>query len=213
MLLRILNFSKLKINIQKISLGLISLLLINNVQINAALVDLEDTEKLVEIVLEGASRTMGKYADAKPVEWKWCEDTYYSPSQNLICLEKKFMSELSRIGEAALAFVVAHEYAHHVQYSQYQLISKARNNTMRIELQADCFAGIILASIPTISFGPDDVEAMLKTAFVVGDQNYDSYDHHGPGENRALALRSGLRFGSSKGAKKDAYYKMFCLGE
>ena len=26
---------------------------------------------------------------------------------------------------------------------------------MRIELQADCFAGIILASIPSISFEPD----------------------------------------------------------
>ena len=36
---------------------------------------------------------------------------------------------------------------------------------------------------------------MLKTAFIVGDQNYDSDNHHGPGENRALALRSGLRFG------------------
>ena len=194
MLLSILNFSKLKKHIQKISLGLISLSLINNIQINAALVDLEDTEKLVEIVLEGASRTMGKYADAKKVQWDWCEDTYYDSSQNLICLEKKFMSELSEIGDAAVAFVVAHEYAHHVQYAQYQLISKARNNTMRIELQADCFAGIILASIPSISFGPDDVEAMLKTAFIVGDQEYDSEYHHGPGENRALALRSGLRF-------------------
>ena len=206
------NFSKLKKHIQKISLGLISLSLINNIQINAALVDLEDTERLIEIVLEGASRTMGKYADAKKVQWDWCEDTYYDSSQNLICLEKKFMTELSEIGDAAVAFVVAHEYAHHVQYAQYQLISKARNNTMRIELQADCFAGIILASIPTISFGPDDVEAMLKTAFIVGDQNYDSEYHHGPGENRALALRSGLRFGGSKGKNKDAYYKMFCLG-
>ena len=156
---------------------------------------------------------MGKYADAKPVQWDWCEDTYYDSSQNLICLEKKFMTELSENGDAAVAFVVAHEYAHHVQYAQYQLISRARNNTMRIELQADCFAGIILASIPTISFGPDDVEAMLKTAFIVGDQNYDSDNHHGPGENRALALRSGLRFGGSKGKNKDAYYKMFCLGK
>ena len=181
--------------IKKLVLSLIPLSLFSFTPINAALVDLKDTERLIEIVLEGASRTMGKYADAKKVQWDWCEDTYYDSSQNLICLEKKFMSELSEIGDA-----------------QYQLISKARNNTMRIELQADCFAGIILASIPTISFGPDDVEAMLKTAFIVGDQDYDSEYHHGPGENRALALRSGLRFGGSKGKNKDAYYKMFCLG-
>ena len=206
-------FSKIKKLTKRIAFSLLPLTLFSFSPINAALVDLEDTEELIEIVLEGASRTMGKYADAKPVQWDWCEDTYYDSSQNLICLEKKFMSQLSEIGDAAVAFVVAHEYAHHVQYAQYQLISRARNNTMRIELQADCFAGIILASIPTISFGPDDVEAMLKTAFIVGDQNYDSDNHHGPGENRALALRSGLRFGGSKGKNKDAYYKMFCLGK
>ena len=51
---------------------------------------------------------MGKYADAKKVQWDWCEDTYYDSSQNLICLEKKFMTELSEIGDAAVAFVVAH---------------------------------------------------------------------------------------------------------
>ena len=206
-------FSEIKKLAKRIAFSLFPLTLFSFSPINAALVDLEDTEELIEIVLEGASRTMGKYADAKPVQWDWCEDTYYDSSQNLICLEKKFMTELSEIGDAAVAFVVAHEYAHHVQYAQYQLISRARNNTMRIELQADCFAGIILASIPTISFGPDDVEAMLKTAFIVGDQNYDSDNHHGPGENRALALRSGLRFGGSKGKNKDAYYKMFCLGK
>ena len=204
---------KLKNLFNKLIYSIIPLSIFSFSPINAALVDLEDTEELIEIVLEGASRTMGKYADAKPVQWDWCEDTYYDSSQNLICLEKKFMTQLSEIGDAAVAFVVAHEYAHHVQYAQYQLISRARNNTMRIELQADCFAGIILASIPTISFGPDDVEAMLKTAFIVGDQNYDSDNHHGPGENRALALRSGLRFGGSKGKTKDAYYKMFCLGK
>ena len=204
---------QLKNLFNKLIYSIIPLSIFSLSPINAALVDLEDTEELIEIVLEGASRTMGKYADAKPVQWDWCEDTYYDSSQNLICLEKKFMTELSEIGEAAVAFVVAHEYAHHVQYAQYQLISKALNNTMRIELQADCFAGIILASIPSISFGPDDVEAMLKTAFMVGDQEYDSEYHHGPGENRALALRSGLRFGGSKGKNKDAYYKMFCLGE
>ena len=206
-------FSKIRKLTKIISFSLLPLTLFSFSPVNAALVDLKDTERLIEIVLEGASRTMGKYADAKKVKWDWCEDTYYDSSKNLICLEKKFMKQLSKIGDAAVAFVVAHEYAHHVQYAQYQLISKARNNTMRIELQADCFAGIILASIPSISFGPDDVEAMLKTAFIVGDQDYDSEYHHGPGENRALALRSGLRFGGSKGKNKDAYYKMFCLGE
>ena len=140
-------------------------------------------------MIEGAANSMGKVAGTGKIKWAWCEDTYYNSISKTICLEPVFMKELGKAGKAAISFVVAHEYAHHVQYAQYQLISKARNNTMRIELQADCFAGIILASIPSISFGPDDVEAMLKTAFIVGDQDYDSEYHHGPGGNRLYLNR------------------------
>ncbi len=192
---------------------LIPFCFLNFLNVDAAIVDKKNTEDLIELVLKGASETIGKRVDAKDVKWDWCDDTYYDSRENLICLEKKFLSELSEIGDAAIAFVVAHEYAHHVQHSEKSLILKARNNTMRLELQADCFAGIILASIPQISFDIDDVEAMLKTAYFVGDNAYDSDQHHGPGENRALALRSGLRFGDSKGTKKDSYFKMFCKQE
>ena len=179
-----------------------------------ASLDLVDgTESLIEVVIEGASNTIGKKAKAKDVKWAWCEDTYYDSRSNLICLEKKFLGELSKIGDAAVAFVVAHEYAHHVQFAQSQLIAKAQNNTMRLELQADCFAGVILASLPNISFNQSDVESMIAAAALLGDKEYDDYDHHGAGENRALALRSGLRFGTSKGKIKDAYYKMFCFQE
>ena len=177
-----------------------------------ASLDLTDgTESLIEVVLEGASNTIGKKAKAKDVQWDWCDDTYYDSRSNLICLEKEFIGQLSKIGDAAVAFVIAHEYAHHVQFAQSQLIAKAQNNTMRLELQADCFAGVILANLPNISFDQSDVESMITAAALLGDKEYDHYNHHGAGENRALALRSGLRFGASKGQTKDAYYKMFCL--
>ena len=68
------------------------------------------------------------------------------------CLEPKFIKQLSQIGESAVAFVVAHEYAHHVQFAKSKLIAKAKGNTMRMELQADCFAGVIMASAKNISF-------------------------------------------------------------
>ena len=61
------------------------------------------------------------------------------------------------------------------------------------------------------SFNQSDVESIITTAFFVGDKDYDHRNHHGSGENRALAVRSGLRFGATKGKTKDAYYKMFCL--
>ena len=197
---------------QIISASLLSaLLLLGSTPAKAALDLTEDIESLIEVVLTGASKTMGKRANAKEIKWTWCDDTYYSPSSGLICFEKKFMSDLAKIGDAAVAFVVAHEYAHHVQFAQAQLVTRAQNNTMRMELQADCFAGVILASIPNLSFNKKDVENMIVAAALLGDKEYDHAQHHGAGENRALALRSGLRFGSTKGKVKDAYYKMFCL--
>ncbi len=177
----------------------------------AALDMTDDIESLIETVLDGAVNSMGKAAGAGPVQWNWCDNTYYDARSKFICLEPKFIKQLSEIGEASIAFVVAHEYAHHIQFTKSKLIAKAQRNTMRIELQADCFAGVILASIPNISFDKDDTKDMILAAELLGDKEFDSHDHHGAGENRALALRSGLRFGASKGKVKDAYYKMFCL--
>ncbi len=190
---------------------LFGLILINYFPAKAALGWKNDIESLINLVIIGASNTIGKASQAKPVKWGWCDDTYYSPNNNFICLEKEFIKQLSEIGDAAVAFVAAHEYAHHVQYAKPSLMLRAQGNTMRQELQADCFAGVILSSIPTISFDKEDVKHMVLAAALLGDREFDSPDHHGGGENRALALRSGLRFGGTKGKVKDAYYKMFCM--
>ena len=87
-------------------------------------------------------------------------------------------------------------------------------NILKIELQADCFAGVILASIPNFYITPDDADKMLEIVYkYYGDTLYDDWDHHGSGHNRSLSLRSGLIFGASKGAQKDHYYKLFCAGD
>ena len=170
------------------------------------IVDLNDPETMVKVIINEASKTMGKLVGAKEVRVQWCEGTYYSPRRNLICLNKENFKGTS------LAFAAAHEYAHHIQYSNNSLFDK---RTLRSELQADCFAGIILATIKGISFNNDEVQKMLDFAFnELGDNQYDDIvNHHGSGENRALAFRSGLAFGRSKGQYKDNYYKMFCLAK
>ena len=203
------NFKLLRQRLFCLSISL-SVLSIPTIPAKAGIQFTGDINSLVETVLEGASKTMGKAAGAGPVKWDWCDGTYYNSRSKLICLEPKFIKQLSQIGESAIAFVVAHEYAHHVQFAKSKLIAKAKGNTMRMELQADCFAGVILASAKNISFDESDIKDMIVAASLLGDQEYDSQDHHGPGENRALALRSGLRFGASKGKNKDAYYNMFC---
>lgn len=166
-------------------------------------------DSLISTVIRQASASIGRSIQAPPVVARWCRATYYRPSQRTLCFSKQFMQSLAqKVGDAAVAYVVAHEYAHHLQASSPGLLRKAQGNTLRIELQADCYAGRILGSIPNLVFDNQDIREMLTAASMLGDHEYDSRNHHGAGENRALALRAGLRFATS--GTKDNYYDIFC---
>ncbi len=86
----------------------------------------------------------------------------------------------------AKAYVLAHEYGHHVQTltgasqqvqrAQQQAGSKAEGNrySVALELQADCYAGVWARNAPAASGGqvalePGDLEAGMKTAQAIGD--------------------------------------------
>ena len=218
---RLIEFSKIFKSIipySKILFSLSTCIALNALTLSPSKAAIEftgDIDTLVETVIKGAANSMGRVAKTSPVRWAWCDDVSYA-SYNIIskriCLNPKFIKELSKAGKAPIAFVVAHEYAHHVQFSSSKSISNEKRNTKDVELQADCYAGIILATTNEISFDLDEVKTMIYAASQFGDYEYDSYNHHGSGENRALALRSGLRFGSSQGKYKDAYYN-YCLGK
>ena len=171
------------------------------------IVDINDSENLVEIIIQEASKTFGKRVGAKKVRWEWCDEppSYY-PARNFICLSNKDKG-------LSLAFTAAHEYAHHIQHSVDSLADRSKKNITKVELQADCYAGIMLATNPKYPFTIEDANEMLAIAEEYGDYAYDHEDHHGSGENRMLALRSGFHFGRSKGTHKDAYYKIFCVGD
>ena len=172
-----------------------------------------DISSLINAVIGGAEKTMGKFAGAPPVDLKWCkEGTFYNIREKYICFQPDFMRQLATIGDAAVAFVAAHEYAHHIVHSVPEVRQLTENNILREELQADCFAGTILASLKNIKFDENDIREMLFAADLIGDKSYDDYlRHHGSGENRALALRSGLRYGATR--EKDLYFTMFCSQE
>ena len=171
------------------------------------IVDINDSDTLVRIILEEGSKDLGKLVGAKKVKWAWCDKPpSYSPLTNFICLSKQDRG-------LTLAFTVAHEYAHHIQNSVDSLADRSKKNITKVELQADCYAGIMLAMNRKYSFTVKDANEMLASVYKYGDYEYDHEDHHGSGENRMLALRSGLHFGSSKGNHKDAYYKIFCTGD
>jgi len=109
---------------------------------------------------------------------------FYCPGDEKVYLDLGFFDELkSRFGapgEFAQAYVIAHEIGHHVQKlmgieSQVQRMresnpAEANPLSVRLELQADCFAGVWAKSTEQRKIiDQSDVEAGLRAAAAVGD--------------------------------------------
>ncbi|EEW26405.1 KPN_02809 family neutral zinc metallopeptidase [Rhodobacter ferrooxidans] len=111
---------------------------------------------------------------------------FYCPGDKKIYLDTAFFTTLSdRLGakgDFAAAYVVAHEVAHHVQDELGILgeanaararMSEADSNqvSVRIELQADCLAGIWArqAEAQFGSISPGDLEEAVNAARKIGD--------------------------------------------
>jgi predicted metalloprotease len=147
---------------------------------------------------------------------------FYCPGDQKIYLDLGFFAELSRRfqapGDFAAAYVIAHEVGHHVQ-TLFGITDKvdslrARSNevqanalSVRVELQADCFAGVWAyhahAARQVLETG--DLEEALTAASAIGDdrlqrenQGYvvpDSFTH-GTSEQRARWFRRGFAEGA-----------------
>jgi predicted metalloprotease len=110
---------------------------------------------------------------------------FYCPQDQRVYLDLTFWKELeSRFGatgEAAKAYVIAHELGHHVQHllgsderAQRMGARGAESGSVRLELQADCYAGVWAAHAAQVSAGqvaldPKDIEDGLRAAAAVGD--------------------------------------------
>lgn len=110
---------------------------------------------------------------------------FYCPGDNQVYLDLEFFNELaSRFGASgdfAQAYVIAHEVGHHVQnltgvlprFNQMrQRMSQAESNAMsvRVELQADCYAGVW--AYHTDQKGlleAGDIDEALNAAHQIGD--------------------------------------------
>jgi predicted metalloprotease len=109
---------------------------------------------------------------------------FYCPADAGVYLDLRFFDALSRrvgvrLGDVAQAYVVAHEVAHHVQMQLgiMQRVAAADQQdpagenarSVRLELQADCFAGIWKHSrYLRGQLSDDDFEEALRAAAVVG---------------------------------------------
>jgi len=109
---------------------------------------------------------------------------FYCPADNKVYLDLSFFNELSRRfgapGDFAAAYVIAHEVGHHVQSVlgiEPEVRRKQRDDPdnanlylVRLELQADCFAGVWARS--TYDRGlleSGDLEEGIGAAAAVGD--------------------------------------------
>ncbi|HEY0275507.1 MAG TPA: neutral zinc metallopeptidase [Paenirhodobacter sp.] len=146
---------------------------------------------------------------------------FYCPEDKKVYLDTDFFTTLSQQlgaqGDFAAAYVVAHEVGHHVQdelgiLSQVNAIrarsSEAESNelSVRIELQADCFAGV-WARHAAEQFGSieeGDIAEAMNAASRIGDDTLqrnagrrpmpDSFTH-GTSEQRQHWFAAGFRNG------------------
>jgi predicted metalloprotease len=147
---------------------------------------------------------------------------FYCPLDQKVYLDLGFFDDMQRqfglrMGRFAIAYVVAHEIGHHIQnvlgtlprVEAAQRSAGSRDSNalqVRVELQADCFAGVWAANadqrFKIIEQG--DVEDALRAAASVGDdtlqketQGYvvpDSFTH-GTSEQRTRWFSTGLKSG------------------
>jgi len=150
---------------------------------------------------------------------------FYCPNDRRIYLDTSFFRDLERrfqgcsgkACEFAQAYVIAHEVGHHVQnligilpramqMQQGRDRASANNLQVRVELQADCFAGVWAhhSQEKWKFLEPGDVEAAMQTAAAIGDdrlqrktQGYvvpDAFTH-GSSAQRVRWFTNGLKSG------------------
>jgi len=172
---------------------------------------LDDAQKTWEAILP--NQTRASYHHAKLVLFREATDSacgfaqaasgpFYCPEDEKVYVDLAFFDELHErfgaSGDFAQAYVLAHEIGHHVQKvigiepQVHQAMENdpqnARDLSVRLELQADCYAGVWAHSTQQRNILENgDVEEGLNAAAAVGDDrlqraagrrvNPDSFTH------------------------------------
>lgn len=150
---------------------------------------------------------------------------FYCPSNQSVYLDASFFDTLqtdfgAQGGALAEEYVVAHEFAHHIQY-QLGSLGAASNSrqgadsgAVRVELQADCYAGLWAkratsgggdaGGVSLEKITEDDLRSALSTAEAIGDDhiqettagrvNPEAFTH-GTSDQRAAWFMAGYQSG------------------
>lgn len=148
---------------------------------------------------------------------------FYCPGDEQVFIDTEFMGKLLEMlgaesAYASEAYIMAHEYGHHVQHLTGQMQKSrqgaqtgAGSGAVRLELQADCYAGVwfhnelknpegLVDNVTT-----DDLVKMHDAAEAVGDDHIQQQQTghvieenwtHGSSAQRQKWLRTGLETGN-----------------
>ena len=140
---------------------------------------------------------------------------HYCPADQTIYIDETFFSEMkqrfqAKGGDVAEAYVMAHEVGHHVQnltgvLTRVQSEGGSNETSIRVELQADCYAGAWANSIAHLGvFEAGEINEAIDAAAAVGDDRIQSSVTgqvnpetwtHGSSEERVRAFQTGFDSG------------------
>lgn len=182
-------------------------------------------------------KTLPGYTDAKLVIFTGFVQTscgsansqvgpFYCPADKNVYIDPGFTEKLlqrlgARGGDAAEAYILAHEYGHHISNLTGTLARAQRQSGVtgpssaqtRVELQADCYAGVWFANAlsdptsPIKKITQDDLDRVVDAARAVGDDHIQMQSQggispeswtHGSSAMRKYWVSKGFQSGDPK---------------
>jgi len=137
---------------------------------------------------------------------------FYCPADDTIYIAQQFAADLYQgvarglpgesagfgraAGDFAVAYVLAHEYAHNLQQELGIFDNQVTPSARPYELQADCWSGTWANSVfEQGGLAREDLDEILNTSLAVGDFDVGNAQHHGTPRERREAVLLGFRTG------------------
>jgi predicted metalloprotease len=133
---------------------------------------------------------------------------FYCPVDHKVYVDLSFYNELRQRfgapGDFAQAYVIAHEVGHHVQ-NQLGLFGRGKTDSVKIELQADCLAGVWAKDAEQRGeLESGDLSEAINAASQIGDDTLQKREQgyvrpdtftHGSSAQRTASFKSGYEGG------------------